>query len=425
MRLFPRTFFFSMGTEKREKMVARSTERARAHERAARMYSRFGDKRKALAHAKRARSLRFGTGPVSPVSVSQEEYARLVALRGKPRESATLTDTHGGTWVAMSVGSAGVLMEPTTLPDAHPLHDIGPLLIKIVTRVVRVTRVTRVTKATKATTVAKVAKVATSDEFSDEETPAAPLEEPENGALFPQKGSVEAELAMMSLPKLRGFVPATYGLVTVDGTAVGYAIERFETSLREHIIRHGMDEKTETRVYAVIQGVCAVVSCFDIKPDNMVVSGSDVRMIDFGPDFCATSTSGVKTQEHVAADVAMCTLLFCLSACKDKRLLPLPFLTSKLLDKEHTPLPSAVASIDALGAFYPDEGTIYTRAIENVQTGPCFAQAVGKRRMSEYTARDLLTILSQFKKAAKAKEAGQAGFGRERREPSSPKCAIL
>lgn len=386
-------------------MVARSTERARAHERAARMYSQFGDKRKALAHAKRARVLRFGTGPVS---VSQEEYAKLVALRGKPRESATLTDTHGGQWAAMSVGAAGVLMSPTTLPDAHPLHDIAPLL-KIVTRV---TRVTRVTKAAQGTTVAKVA---TGDEFSDEETPAAPVET-EKGALFPQKGSVEAELAMMSLPNLRGFVPATYGLVMVEGTAVGYSIERFETSLREHISRHGMDEKTERKVYAVIQGVCAVVSCFDVKPDNMVVSGSDVRMIDFGPDFCTTS-SGVKTQEHVSADIAMCTLLFCLSACKDKRHLALPFLTSTLLDKEHTPLPSAVAAIDALGTFYPDGDTV-TRAVTNVQTGPCLASA-GKRRLYNYTARDLLTMLSQIKKDARAKEAGQAGFGR------APRCAIL
>jgi hypothetical protein len=349
--------------------------------------------------------------------VSHEEYAKLVALQGKARKSATLTDAHGGEWVAMSVGAEGVLMEPKSespMPDAHPLHGIGPLLLKIVTNVERVRRVAKVAKAN---------KVSTGDDFSDEE----PLEETKakgESPLFPKTGSVEAEFAMMSLPELSALVPTTYGPVVVGGTAVGYSIARFETSLSEHISSHGMDEGMEVSVYRVIEGVCAVVSCFDTKPENFVVSGSDVRMIDFGQDFCDSSSG--KTAEHAAADVAMCTLLFCLSACKDERLLPLPFLTGKLLDKAHEPLPSAVAAIDALSTFYPDEGTIYTRAIENVQMGQCFSDEVGKRRASQYTAGELLTMLSQFrKKAAKTKDAGQAGFGRERRERREPKCAIL
>ena len=56
---------------KRKKM----TDRYWAHERAARMYSRLGKNRKAVAHAKRARSLRFGAvPPVESIIVSGGLY---------------------------------------------------------------------------------------------------------------------------------------------------------------------------------------------------------------------------------------------------------------------------------------------------------------------------------------------------------------
>jgi hypothetical protein len=225
--------------------------------------------------------------------------------------------------------------------------------------------------------------------------------------------------------ELRNLVPAVYCLVVVGGTTVGYSIERFAMSLKEHIyLHHGMDEDMERKVYRVIQGVCAVVSCFDVKPENFVVSGSgDVRMIDFGPDFC-TSSSEPKPKDHILADVAMCTLIFCLSACgKDEKPLPLPFLTQKLLDKEHRPLDSARTVLGSLGIYYPeDEKTIYTRAISSLQMWPCYQNAVVKRFKRrrgnfDYNAIDLLNILVD-----RIKQDEKAGFGREPREPQ---CAIL
>lgn len=103
------------------------TDRYQAHDRAARMYSRLGESRKAVAHAKRARSLRFGAVPPVEVSLSLEAYAELAASR---KRDTQLTDSHGGHWVAMSSGAMGVLMKQKerTLPETHPLHGIGPSL---------------------------------------------------------------------------------------------------------------------------------------------------------------------------------------------------------------------------------------------------------------------------------------------------------
>jgi hypothetical protein len=399
------------------------------------MYNRLGESRKAVAHAKRARSLRFGAVPPVEVSLSLEAYTELAASR---KRDTQLTDSHGGHWVAMSSGAMGVLMkqkEPT-LPETHPLHGIGPsLLLKIVTTAPKDTKVTKVTKVTKATEgtegprASKVPRVATDDDkFIDEDTSpeSPPVDEPVS-VLFPEPGSVDAEFAMMSRPELRNLVPAVYCLVVVGGTAVGYSIERFAMSLKEHIyLNNGMDEDMERKVYRVIEGVCAVVSCFDVKPENFVVSSSgDVRMIDFGSDFC-TSRSEPKPKDHILADVTMCTLIFCLSACgKDEKPLPLPFLTRKLLDGEHRPLDSARTVLGSLGIYYPNyEETIYTRAISSLQMQPCYQNTVVKslkhrRGNFDYNAIDLLNILV---KRIKKDELEKAGFGRELREPQ---CAIL
>jgi hypothetical protein len=56
----------------------------------------------------------------------------------------------------------------------------------------------------------------------------------------------------------------------VGDKTVGYAMERFEMSLREHINTNGMDSKMEEKVYELIKGVCAVVSCFDVMSARVV-----------------------------------------------------------------------------------------------------------------------------------------------------------
>jgi hypothetical protein len=406
-------------------------QRARAHERAARMYSGFGEKSKALAHARRALFLRFGTPP--RLEVSQDAYDTLVkekrdhdgrvrAARGQsvPRFSANITDTHSGKWSALGDGAAGVVMKPEDgVPADHPLHSVRTkVVLKIVT-------------AVEKAKVEKAEEGYESEGFLEDEketsTESPPAESPPRPAtLYPDQEKVLAEFNMMSLPGLKGLVPATYGTVVVADKTVGYAMERFEMSLREHIKQNGMDKKMEEKVYELIKGVCAVVSCFDVKPDNVVVSASgDVRMIDFGPDLC-TSKDG-KSPEQIETDVLMCTLLFCLAACNGSAQLDLPMMTATLLDSAYEPQQSVLEKLTKLREFYKEDNLVYTGAITNVQTVPCFKNPLNKRKRPgtfalDYTAEYLLKVLSSIKK----EKTAQAGFGRgrrERRKPNSP-CAI-
>jgi hypothetical protein len=267
-------------------------------------------------------------------------------------------------------------------------------------------------------------------------TESPPAESPPRPA--PDQEAVLAEFNMMSLPGLKGLVPATYGTVVVGDKTVGYAMERFEMSLREHINTNGMDSKMEEKVYELIKGVCAVVSCFDAKPDNVLVSASgEVRMIDFGPDLC--TSKGSKSPEQIETDVLMCTLLFCLAACNNDVQLDLPMMTATLLDSAYDPRESVVEKLEKLSAFYPEHDRavhkVYASAIVNVQGVPCFRDPRNRRWKDgmifpDFTvAKDLIQILSLRKKEKgedrhkKAKTA-QAGFGRGRRRRHGSPCAI-
>jgi hypothetical protein len=405
------------------------------------MYSGFGEKRKALAHARRALFLRFGTPP--RLEVSQDAYDKLVKAkldhdgvrdaRGKhvPRFSENITDTHGGKWSALGDGAAGVVMKPEgEVPADHPLHSVRTkVVLKIVT-------------AVEGAKVEKAEEGYESEGFLEDEvessTESPPAESPPRppAPLYPDQEAVLAEFNMMSLPGLKGLVPATYGTVVVGDKTVGYAMERFEMSLREHIKQSGMNSEMEEKVYELIKGVCAVVSCFDVKPDNVVVSASgDVRMIDFGPDLC-TSKDG-KTPEQIETDVLMCTLLFCLAACNGSSQLDLPMMTATLLDSAYEPHKSVVEKLEKLSEFYPEHDRavhkVYTGAIVNVQAAQCFRDTRNKRKKNTITndftvTKDLIQILSGLNKekaeASSKKARAGAGFGRGRRRRDGSPCAI-
>jgi hypothetical protein len=187
--------------------------------------------------------------------LTQEEREK----HGKPK----VTDAHGVTWILLVSGSSGMLVEPESIPEGHPLFG-KPAVLKI---------------------------------FKN--APSANTE---------PKESVAEEFETMRLPALARYVPEPYGLVLVGDVPVGYSMQKYQKSLEKHVQKHGLDGDMERRVYAVIEGVCAVVSCLDIKPANFVVSDDDVRMIDFGSLYC--HPRGERSPEQIAADVAMCTLLF-------------------------------------------------------------------------------------------------------------------
>ncbi len=120
-----------------------------------------------------------------------------------------------------------------------------------------------------------------------------------------------AECTVLRSDGLTGFVPRVHGYIgvarkagtagTAPVTVVGYVMDKFDKSLLEYIQTTGrLTTDDEEKIYAVIEGVCQVVRCFDVKPANFVVELDSengdgpltplliksVLMIDFGCDFC-------------------------------------------------------------------------------------------------------------------------------------------
>ena len=354
--------------------------------------ARAGAARTPRSARSHAHAPRFGFGSpelsLSPAAYdgicqASSEWERLTrSERGErgERDKPRVTDVRGGTWTQIGRGSTGVLVAPEgALPAEHPLEGKQAVL-KIVSGALR--------------------------------GPAA------SG---PAASGPAGEFETMRLPCLAPYVPEPYGLVLVGDVPVGYSMRQYERSLEKHVQKHGLDGDMERAVYNVIVGVCAVVSCFDIKPANFVVSGTDVRMIDFGAVYC--TPAGRKSPEQISAEIAMCTLLFCLTACRrdpesptgSPSLLGLPFMTSTLLDHDKQPIPSVVAALSSLNA---DDDTVYRRAITNVQ-GECFRIVLTKRFRggAQFTAVELLRLLSAYKKRVATKSAA---FG-----ASEPRCAVL
>ena len=149
---------------------------------------------------------------------------------------------------------------------------------------------------------------------------------------------VDEEISMMLHDSLKNFVPKVHARILLEsGRTVGYTMEKFDMSLHDYMAGTdmndsratrprgpGLSEKLQEQVYNVIQGVCNVVACFDIKPDNFVIrqvprgphavtAEWDVRMIDFGTDFCE---SDPKDDEETNDNVLFCVLLFCIASCE-------------------------------------------------------------------------------------------------------------
>ena len=345
--------------------AARTPRSARSHAHA----PRFG-----LGFGSPELSISLSTDAYDGICQASNEYARLTrSERSERSDKPKVTDVHGGTWTQIGRGSTGVIVEPeSALPAEHPLAGKHAVL-KIVVGALR----------------------------------------------GPAASGPAGEFETMRLPCLAPYVPEPYGLVLVGDVPVGYSMRRYEKSLERHVQNHGLDGDMERAVYNVIVGVCAVVSCFDIKPANFVVSGTDVRMIDFGAVYC--TPAGRKSPEQISAEIAMCTLLFCLAACRRDSptsspiLLGLPFMTSTLLDDAKQPIPSVLTALSSLNA---DDDTVYRRAITNVQ-GECFRSVLTKRFRggAQFTAVELLGLLSAYKKRVATESSA---FG-----ASQPRCAVL
>jgi hypothetical protein len=220
-------------------------------------------------------------------------------------------------------------------------------------------------------------------EFADDviEAPSAPVRSQEEAKWKKIHDEVVAECTILRSDGLAGFVPRVHGYIgvarpagTAPVTVVGYVMDKFDKSLLEYIQNTGgLTTDDEEKIYAVIEGVCQVVRCFDVKPANFVVELDSqdgdgpltplriksVRMIDFGCDFCECGENNDAGLN--AGAVLVGTLLFCIACLASCKIRPvLPYLTGKIR------VPDAKKTLTSIDDEYYDK-QFYQNALATVQ----------------------------------------------------------
>jgi hypothetical protein len=250
-------------------------------------------------------------------------------------------------------------------------------------------------------------------EFAEDgiEAPSAPVSK-EEATWKKIHDEVVAECTILRSDGLAGFVPHVHGYIGVARpaahvTVVGYVMDKFDKSLLEYIQTTGrLTTDDEEKIYAVIEGVCQVVRCFDVKPANFVVELDSqdgdgtltplriksVRMIDFGCDFCECGENN--DADLNAGAVLFGTLLFCIATCVHvvpsvPIRLVLPYLTEKLR------VPGARETLQSIDKEYGGE-LFYQNALANVQRNECFhlltTSKARPRRIYDFSAAGLLDL---------------------------------
>ena len=227
-----------------------------------------------------------------------------------------------------------------------------------------------------------------------------------------EEAHVRAEVELMQA--LEAFVPKLSGFVRANGAVIGYTMARYEMSLQARMQAQPLAETLQERLVAVIRGVCEKVRCLDIKPQNFVITGDDIRMIDFGAEFCTAVDA--KMVALLEARVLYSVLLFCAFACrvlagKETRLASLGVLRAMLMTRDFTPLPEAMAELARLDhEYFPKVVT------EGIRRGPCIplfqANAKGRNKRAldgEFPPTFLLEQMCAFLKADAGPSQGSGG----------------
>jgi hypothetical protein len=227
-----------------------------------------------------------------------------------------------------------------------------------------------------------------------------------------EEAHVRAEVELMQA--LEAFVPKLSGFVRANGAVIGYTMAKYEMSLLARMQAQPLTEALQERLVAVIRGVCEKVRCLDIRPQNFVITGEDIRMIDFGAEFCAAVDA--KMVALLEARVLYSVLLFCAFACrvldgKETRLASLGVLRAMLMTRDFTPLPETMAELARLDhEYFPKVVT------EGIRRGPCIplfqAKATGRNKRAldgEFPPTFLLEQMCAFLKADAGPSRGSGG----------------